>query len=159
MAKEIKSGSARELAELLGISERRVNQLVNEGVLRRELEGNFDLTQSIATYYENKYANKDEDSYWEERALHEAAKRKLAELDLARKQNMSHDAGDVERVMTDLLSNLRSQLLGVPAKMAVHLENKSRTVIMDELAKEIESRLSELSDYNPEMFSDDPEDG
>lgn len=153
MAKEIKSGSARELAELLGISERRVNQLVNEGVLRRELEGNFDLTQSIATYYENKYASKDEDSYWSEKALHEAAKRKLAELDLARKQNQAHDASEVEIVMTDMLSTLRSQLMGIPAKLAARLENKDRTVIMDELAKEIRSRLSELSEYNPEMFT------
>lgn len=153
MAKIMKRGSARELAELLGISERRVNQLVNEEVLHREIEGDFILTIAIATFYENKYAGKDEDNYWGEKALHEAAKRKLAELELARRQNMSHDAADVERVMTDMLSNLRSQLMGIPAKLAARLENKDRTVIMDELAKEIRSRLSELSEYNPEMFT------
>lgn len=153
MAKIMKRGSARELAELLGISERRVNQLVNEEVLHREIEGDFILTIAIATFYENKYAGKDEDNYWGEKALHEAAKRKLAELELARRQNMSHDAADVEIVMTDMLSNLRSQLMGIPAKLAARLENKDRTVIMDELAKEIRSRLSELSEYNPEMFT------
>lgn len=158
MAKIMKRGSARELAELLGVSERRVNQLVNEEILHREIEGDFILPMAIATFYENKYAGKDEDRYWDEKALHEAAKRKLAELELARRQNMSHDAADVERVMTDMLSNLRSQLLGIPAKMAVHLENKSRNVIMTELAQEIESRLTELSDYKPEMFTDDSED-
>ena len=41
MVKILKRGSARELAELLGISERRVNQLVNEEVLHREIEGDF----------------------------------------------------------------------------------------------------------------------
>ena len=148
MAKIVKRGSARELAELLGVSERRVNQLVNEEILHREIEGDFILTMAIATFYENKYAGKDEDNYWGE-----AAKRKLAELELARRQNMSHDAADVERVMTDMLSNLRSQLMGIPAKLAARLENKDRTVIMDELAKEIRSRLSELSEYNPEMFT------
>ncbi|MDO5379399.1 MAG: hypothetical protein Q4E98_00835 [Acidaminococcaceae bacterium] len=102
----LKRGSARELAELLGISERRVNQLVNEEILHREIEGDFVLTMSIASFYENKYASKDEDGYWSEKALHEAAKRKLAELELARQQNMSHDAADVERVMTDMLSTL-----------------------------------------------------
>lgn len=154
MAKIVKRGSARELAELLGISERRVNQLVNEETLKREIEGDFTLTQAIAMYYENKYAGKDEDRYWSEKALHEAAKRKLAELELARRQNLSHDAADVESVMTDMLSNLRSQLLGIPAKMAAILENQSRSVIMAELSKEIKSRLLELSDYNPEMFND-----
>ena len=154
MVKMLKRGSARELAELLGISERRVNQLVNEEVLHREIEGDFVLTMAIASFYENKYSSKDED-YWSEKALHEAAKRKLAELELARRQNLSHDAADVERVMTDMLSKLRSQLLGIPAKMAARLENQSRSVIMTELSKEIKSRLTELSDYNPEIFSNE----
>ena len=149
MVKMLKRGSARELAELLGISERRVNQLVNEEVLHREIEGDFVL------FYENKYSSKDEDDYWSEKALHEAAKRKLAELELAKRQNLSHDAADVERVMTDMLSKLRSQLLGIPAKMAARLENQSRSVIMTELSKEIKSRLTELSDYNPEIFSNE----
>ena len=77
---------------------------------------------------------------------------------MARRQNLSHDAADVERVMTDMLSKLRSQLLVIPAKMAARLENHSRSVIMTELSKEIKSRLTELSDYDPEIFSDE-EDG
>lgn len=158
VAKIVKRGSARELAELLGVSERRVNQLVNEEILHREIEGDFILTMAIATFYENKYAGKDEDNYWGEKALHEAAKRKLAELELARRQNMSHDAADVERVMTDMLSNLRSQLLGIPAKMAAKLEKKSKNIIRSELDKEIRSRLTEICDYNPELFKDDQED-
>lgn len=158
MAKIMKRGSARELAELLGISERRVNQLVNEEVLHREIEGDFILTIAIATFYENKYAGKDEDNYWGEKALHEAAKRKLAELELARRQNMSHDAADVERVMTDMLSNLRSQLLGIPTKMAAKLEMKKKAFINAELESEIQSRLTELSDYKTEMFTGDSED-
>ena len=66
------------------------------------------MTMAIASFYENKYSSKDEDDYWSEKALHEAAKRKLAELELARRQNLSHDAADVERVMTDMLSKLLS---------------------------------------------------
>ena len=113
MVKMLKRGSARELAELLGISERRVNQLVNEEVLHREIEGDFVLTMAIASFYENKYSSKDEDDYWSEKALHEAAKRKLAELELAKRQNLSHDAADVERVMTDMLA--RSHRTAAPA--------------------------------------------
>ena len=41
VVKMLKRGSARELAELLGISERRVNQLVNEEVLHREIGKNI----------------------------------------------------------------------------------------------------------------------
>ena len=39
--------------------------------------------------------------------------------------------------------------------MAARLENQSRSVIMTELSKEIKSRLTELSDYNPEIFSNE----
>lgn len=154
MAKNMKRGSARELAELLGVSERRVNQLVNEEILRREIEGDFVLTTAIAAFYENKYASKDDDGYWVEKTLHEAAKRQLAEIELARRQNLSHDAAAVERVMTDMLSKLRSQLLGIPTKMAAKLEMKKKAFINAELESEIQSRLTELSDYNPEMFED-----
>lgn len=54
-----------------------------------------------------------------------------------------------------MLSKLRSQLLGISAKMADRLENQNRSVIMTELYKEIKSRLTELNDYNPEIFSDE----
>lgn len=50
--------------------------------MHREIEGDFILTMAIASFYENKYSGKDEDDYWSEKALHEAAKRKLAELEL-----------------------------------------------------------------------------
>ena len=141
-----------KLAELLGISERRVNQLVNEEVLHREIEGDFVLTMAIASFYGNKYSSKDEDDYWSEKALHEAAKRKLAELELCGNKNLCMISADVERVMTDMLSKLRSQLLGIPAKMAARLENQSRSVIMTELSKEIKSQDLGLKIYNQEIF-------
>ena len=88
-----------------------------------------------------------------EKALHEKAKRELAELELQKRKNEVHEAADVELVMTDMLTNLRSQLLGLPAKMAPQLANRDKDYIDQTLTDEIYARMTELSDYTPEMFT------
>lgn len=148
-----KRGSTADLAELLMITTRRVNQLVAEEVINREPEGDFVLPTAIAAYYEYKNSDSDETKYLEEKAWHEKAKRQLAELELQKRKNEVHEAADVELVMTDMLTNLRSQLLGLPAKMAVQLANRDKDYIDQTLTDEIHSRLAELSDYSLGMFT------
>lgn len=150
--KPAKRGSSADLADILMITTRRVNQLVDEEVLTREPEGDFILPAAVAAYYEYKYADKDETDYLAEKARHEKAKRELAELELQRRRNEVHDAADVEMVMTDMLTKLRTQLLGLPAKLAPQLANRDKDYINQELTDEIHARLTELSEYNPEMF-------
>lgn len=148
-----KRGSTADLAELLMITTRRVNQLVAEEVINREPEGDFVLPAAIAAYYEYKNSDSDETKYLEEKAWHEKAKRQLAELELQKRKNEVHEAADVELVMTDMLTNLRSQLLGLPAKMAPQLANRDKDYIDQALTDEIHARLTELSDYSPGMFT------
>ena len=74
------------------------------------------MPTAVSAYYEYKYADKDETTYLTEKARHEKAKRELAELELQKRRNEVHDAADVELVMTDMLTNLRNQLLGLPLK-------------------------------------------
>ena len=73
-----------------------------------------------------------------------------------------HDAENVELVMTELLTNLRTQLLGLPATLAGQLSNKKQEDIYDILEKTIDEKLKELSDYEPSLFleemNDDTED-
>ena len=149
-----KRGSTADLADLLMVTTRRVNQLVTEEVINREPEGDFVLPTAIAAYYDYKNSDSDEAAYLEEKAWHERAKRQLAELELQKRRNEVHDAADVELVMTDMLTNLRSQLLGLPAKMAPQLANRDKDYIDQVLTEEIQSRLMELSDYNPKMFAE-----
>ena len=101
----------------------------------------------------SKNSDSDEAEYLEEKAWHERAKRQLAELELQKRKNEVHDAADVELVMTDMLTNLRSQLLGLPAKMAPQLANRDKDFIDQALTDEIHARLTELSDYSPGMFT------
>ncbi len=156
-------GTSVDLARLLGITDRRVRQLVNDGIVSRQPEGDYLLPEAIAEYYAFKYKPDEAVDYMEEKALHEKTKRELAELELARRRNEVHDAEDVQIVMVDMLTNLRSQLLGLPTKMAQLLAERDAGYIDKALTKEIEERLSELSDYSPTMFdveaaSDEEED-
>lgn len=54
--------------------------------------------------------------------------------------------------MTEMVSNLRTQLLGLPSKLAPMLNGADRDRIYDVLTQEIEEKLMELSEYRPEMF-------
>ena len=154
MAKKIEiRGNTGELAKLLNITQRRVNQLAEEKIITRQPEGDFVLPQAIAEFYSFKFQSDEAIDFMAEKALHEKAKRELAELELQKRRNEVHDAADVELVMTDMLTNLRSQLLGLPAKMAPQLANRDKDYIDQTLTDEIHARLTEISDYSPEMFT------
>lgn len=154
MAKKIEiRGNTGELAKLLNITQRRVNQLAEEKIITRQPEGDFVLPEAIAEFYSFKFQSDEAIDFIAEKALHEKAKRELAELELQKRRNEVHDAADVELVMTDMLTNLRSQLLGLPAKMAPQLANRDKDYIDQTLTDEIYARLTEISDYSPEMFT------
>lgn len=154
MAKKIEiRGNTGELAKLLNITQRRVNQLAEEKIITRQPEGDFVLPEAIAEFYSFKFQSDEAIDFMAEKALHEKAKRELVELELQKRRNEVHDAADVELVMTDMLTNLRSQLLGLPAKMAVQLANRDKDYIDQTLTDEIHARLTEISDYSPEMFT------
>lgn len=154
MAKKIEiRGNTGELAKLLNITQRRVNQLAEEEIITRQPEGDFVLPEAIAEFYSFKFQSDEAIDFMAEKALHEKAKRELAELELQKRRNEVHDAADVELVMTDMLTNLRSQLLGLPAKMAVQLANRDKDYIDQTLTDEIHARLTEISDYSPEIFT------
>lgn len=154
MAKKIEiRGNTGELAKLLNITQRRVNQLAEEKIITRQPEGDFVLPEAIAEFYSFKFQSDEAIDFMAEKALHEKAKRELAELELQKRRNEVHDAADVELVITDMLTNLRSQLLGLPAKMAPQLANRDKDYIDQTLTDEIHARLTEISDYSPEMFT------
>ena len=145
-------GGRTELARLLGITDRRVRQLADEEILTREAEGDYLLPEVIAEYYAYKYKTDESVDLMKEKALHEKAKRELAEIQLAQKRREMHDAADVEAVLTEILVNFRNQIRGIPSKMAPLLFGKSKPEIEELLSMEVEGRLEEIRDYTPTMF-------
>lgn len=152
----------RQLASAFGVTPGRVNHLISDDVVVKDKDsksGAVLLYESVKRYWSGK---KNEEVSIEaeldltrERAKHERTKREIAELRLAKMENRAYDAKTVELVLTEMLSNLRTQLLGMPSKLAPQLEGKPRGQIYEIMTRELEERLSELSEYSPELFTEE----
>ena len=152
----------RQLASAFGVTPARVNHLIKDEIVVRDEDnpgGAVLLYESVKRYWSGQ---KNEEVSIEaeldltrERAKHEKTKREIAELRLAKMENRAYDAKTVELVLTEMLSNLRTQLLGMPSKLAPQLEGKPRGQIYELMTRELEERLSELSEYSPELFTEE----
>lgn len=139
----------RQMARALNLGTTRINQLIDEGIIVRDetaRNGQVMLFDSLQNYFLSKNTTGDGVNFWKERSLHEKAKRELAELKLSKSRGEVYDAATVEGVLSELLTNFRNKLLGLPAKYARQLEGKSRAEIYSELTAAIEEELTELSE-------------
>ena len=152
--------NAKSMAKIMDLSERRINQLVSGGAICKEPDGQYNVMQVIIDYHKNKNGIDTGINYDQEHALHEKAKREKAEMVNAKLKGQLHDAKDVEQVMTNMLVTFRSKLLGIPSRLAGKLvRQKSINIINHELEKAIKDTLTELSEYDPGMFSSEIEGG
>ena len=143
------------LGRALNLTPARINQLIQEEIVRRDEKdssGGVFLFQSVVNYLQSKQAKSDEANYFLEKARHEKVKRQIAELKLSKEEGKTYDAATVETVMIEQLVGLRTHLLGLGMKLAAQLVGKNAAEISEIINREIEERLSELSNYNPEMF-------
>lgn len=148
--------TAKELAEIIGISERRVNQLVKDGgIFTKELDGKFDVQKSVENFYKNKFNDADSKaSYDDERAKHERIKRERASLHLKVLKGELHKTKDVEEAMTTMIVNAKQKLLGLPTKAApMVIGYKDITSIQQILSEIVEEALLELVEYSADLFS------
>lgn len=140
-----------QLGKILEVSQPRINQLIDEEIVQRDessKSGMVLLIDSLKNYYLSKAAAVDGGgtvNFWKEKGLHERAKRQLAELKLRQREGELYEAEIVEAVMIEHLTNFRNKLLGIPAKMAIRLEGKTRSEIYDGLTQELEECLTDLS--------------
>jgi phage terminase Nu1 subunit (DNA packaging protein) len=149
--------TTRELAHILGVSDRRVQQLVTMGAFPRVDRGKYDLptvVQSYIAFFRAQFENiSDEElDLRAEKALLTRAQRKKVELELKIMQGELHRSDDVRRVMNDMLGAFRARCLSIPTKAAPRVQGKDLNAVKDVLKKEIYEALSELTDYDPEVF-------
>lgn len=162
---EIKDLTASQgtLAKALGVSRQRVGQLIKEGIVITDpnsTNGQVLVFDSIKNYFSGRQVkgeNGEVIDYMEEKAKHEKVKREIAELKLAKYEGSVYDATTVEMVFIEMTTMLRSQLLGLPTKLAPVLEGKKKEDIYQLMTEEIEGKLLELGEYNPDLFKDEVE--
>lgn len=149
--------STKEISEILGLSDRRIRQLEKEGALVKIGHGKFDLKASVQKYIEfiKEQAKKTEEelNLTKEKTLLTRANRQKVELELQIMRGELHRSEDVRRVMNDMLTAFRARCLAIPSKAAPRLQAQTDVaVIQDIIKKEVYEALTELSDYNPEVF-------
>lgn len=153
--------SAAVLGDMFGVSDRRIRQMAEEGIVVRAAKGRYKLVDSIKNYLLTvKLAAEGvgvdladgEINLEEEKGLHERVKRHISELKLQIMKGGLHKAQDVEIVMTDMLVAFKTRMMNIPSKVAPILESRDAVFIKDRLTCEIIEALNELKDYDPRAF-------
>ena len=142
-----------ELATLLGLSDRRVQQLVKENVIRKAKRNTFILIDAIQDYV-NYQAGKNlgnyskGENYQEEKARLTKLQADKAELEVESMSANLVPADDVSRHWYQIITDGKNRLLTVPSKAApiVAAETEAGMVqdIIDDLMREA---LEELTEY------------
>src|SRR3954462_9572502 len=122
--------STGELAFLLDVTPRRVQQLVAEGVIPKADRGRFDLAAAVRAHCAHQQAalngalgSMDER---EARRRKLAAQAALAELELDRRRGASISQRFFHEFMTAAFARCRAKMLSIPTKMApvvIHLDS------------------------------------
>ncbi|WP_139243408.1 hypothetical protein [Anaerocolumna xylanovorans] len=156
--------SAAVLGNIFGVTDRRIRQMAEEGIISRAAKGRYNLVESLKNYIlslklavdSNNEENPDgELDIDEEKALHERVKRHISELKLQTMKGELHKAQDVEAVMSDMLSAFKTRMMNIPSKVAPVLEDRDAGYIKDKLTEEVNDALNELKDYDPKAFYSD----
>src|SRR5260370_1073570 len=153
-----------QLAKLIDVSPRYVQQLTRDGILQRatdedgrELRGRYNLW-SVRDYcrYLRTLARLDDASEQRYSALRNermAADNELTQLNLAERKSQLHNSDDVEFVMTQMLTAFKARTLAIPSRVSRSLIGKKTfREIFDIVMHEIELCLRELSGYDESKF-------
>ncbi len=143
-----------QVAHVLNISERRVQQLAKEG-LPREDRGKYDLANCMIwyiRYLQKKLESKSLGSEDGGRSSFLAEKRRLVkadaelrEIELAEKRKQLVAIGDVEKSWTDLVLEVKARVLAIAPRIAGDLVGEtSRVMIQAKIEKSAKESLALL---------------
>lgn len=151
-----------EMAAVLGLGVRRLQQLTKEGAIPKLKHGKYELTAAVPAYLQWKIAQcevteDDELDLRKERTLLTRVQRQKAEVELAIMQGELHRSEDVERVMNGMITAFRARALAVPNRSAPMVNGKSIDETRKLLKAEIHDALQEMSEYDPGSFYQPPD--
>lgn len=170
-APKVKLVGITELAGLIGVTERRIQQIEQEGVIKSEPKKNnkdkreYEFVRTIiniAKYYREKSDSRrshENEGLTNIRLQREEAKLKTELLELAELEKDLHRTADFQRLVGLVFSRLRINLLAMPMSVApllrdeMHINQKAKIIeeriykALEEIANmDIEKALSEEKD-------------
>lgn len=162
----------KTIARALELTERRVNQLVKDGVLPKTERGRYELipvVQAYVKFLREKSVNSDvgADDYAAQRTRLTKAKADMAEMEKDQMASVLIPASDVGDAWEAMVSNMRARMLAIPSKAVatvfsaedVNEAKKILQEVINEALAELSSievktanpiRSTELDDYSSE---------
>ena len=141
--------TSKVVAAWLGLTERRVRRLRDEGVISEKQPGLYDLQATVTKYITFLRNGSGKINLNDERAGLTRAKREAAEMENKLRMGELHRTQDIEAGLKTVFLNIRGRFLALPAKLSPTLASMggNQTAIFDELKQAIDEALEELSDY------------
>ncbi len=138
--------TSKVVADWLGLSERRVRQLRDEGIITEARPGLYDLKATVSKYI-TFLGGSSRENLNAERTKLTAEKRKAAEMENDLRRRVLLHTEEIEAAMKTVFLNIRSRMLTIPAKLSPVLEGKNgdRDAIYSELDNAIREALEDLS--------------
>lgn len=149
--------TTKGIADCLNLTERRVRELRDEGVLSEERPGIFNMKTVVKQYLTYKIGDKDDSSrLTAARADREETRGKIEKMKMEEAKGDLHRTEDVERGLKAIFANFKNRLETIPTKYAKTMAQLTDPVeAHDILQKAVEEALVELS--NPDIALAEPE--
>lgn len=137
--------NASEAAAFLALPERSFYRLVESGVIPKVGDGEYILGEVTDAYWKNCF---DSEGLTAARTRLVTAQAELAEAELAEARGELHRASAVMKVWADNVTNARTRLLAIPAKIGPELVGQDLQGIQTKLKSAIYEALKELAEYD-----------
>ncbi len=149
--------SSLTLGEIIGVTDERVRQLEDKGILECKMQGRkklFDLVPSVNAYINfikepSTPVNTDISLATAKADLkYKESRAGKMELELKELQGTMHRAEDVEVIVTDMIAKLRAAILALPGRLAV--DTAAATTAKETSAvikKAVDELLNEMAEY------------
>lgn len=140
--------TSKAVAEVLGVTERRVRELRDEGVLSEERPGIFNMKTVVKQYLAYKIGDKDDSSrLTAARADREETRGKIEKMKMEEAKGDLHRTEDIENGLKTAFANFKDRLEAIPTKYADTMAQLTDPAdASDILRKAIQEALVELSD-------------
>lgn len=150
-----KNVATTELAAVLGISARRVQQLAQDGILDTVERGKFELSAAVQAYirFLGRDAMTEEDKKLESAKRKAEATLKLSKAKIAKAQadelsGQMHRSEDVAAMTADLIYTIRGALMAFPGRVAIDAAAITDAAEEAEyLRKEVNILCAQLAQY------------
>lgn len=147
--------NSKELSLILGLSVRRIQQMVQDGILDPMEQGVFVLTDAVQQYLKficknlpNEEDTKLERARKKAEAQLKASKATVAKLEAEELRGNMHRSDDVAAFTEDLIYTIRASLLALPGRLSVDVASVDTPAEASEIVRrEVYKIMRELANY------------